>query len=370
MRGHHAPLEYHRVLLDDPVRIAAWDRAIRAVVRPGDVVLDAGAGTAVLGMLAARAGARVHAVESASIAGLAKAVVMRNGLADRVTVHHADLAELAPPEPVDVVMFDFAGMILNDLGTIDAVRACARWTKPGARFLPARVRVRLAPVGDLRLAELERFDLPMLGLDLAPLAAAARRVPYRVQLDPRALLADPADVATLTPPTLPHTLALATSWTVGRAGRIDGFAAWVVSELVPDVVIDTGPGVITSWGQVFLPVAPRLVEAGELVTARVTVDSEATGIAFRWDGQPSEAPLATVSSPRPTDEALESEGAQRYAAGQFSAALTELLACGHRELSHRLIVACYAQLGQRDQALASLREYESRWGPHPFVTLQ
>ncbi len=98
-RGHEAPLDHHRRMLADPHRMDAYERAIRRLVRPGDVVLDLGAGTGILAMLAARAGAaRVHAVESMPIARLAADLVRENRLGDRVTVHEADATSLAPVE--------------------------------------------------------------------------------------------------------------------------------------------------------------------------------------------------------------------------------------------------------------------------------
>lgn len=108
MRGHDTGLDYHRMMLEDLTKMDAYARAVREVVRPGDIVLDVGAGTGVLSMLAARAGAaRVHAVESMPVAELATELVAANGLADLVQVHRADLVEMARLEPVDRVIGDW-----------------------------------------------------------------------------------------------------------------------------------------------------------------------------------------------------------------------------------------------------------------------
>src|SRR5438128_170589 len=114
MDGHFGPLSYHARLVGDPHRVDAYDRAIRRLVRPGDVVLDLGAGTGLLSMLAARRGARVHAIESTAVVDLAEELIARNGLRDRITLHRADARSLEPVEPVDLVISDFLGSFLVD----------------------------------------------------------------------------------------------------------------------------------------------------------------------------------------------------------------------------------------------------------------
>ena len=77
-------------MLRDHVRNEAYQQAIQRVVKPGDVVLDIGAGTGILSIFAAQAGARrVFAVERTEIATVARTMIERNGLADRIEVIQA-----------------------------------------------------------------------------------------------------------------------------------------------------------------------------------------------------------------------------------------------------------------------------------------
>ena len=52
----YTEFEVHRSMICDRVRPEAFRRAIDAVVRPGDIVLDVGAGSGILSLFAARAG--------------------------------------------------------------------------------------------------------------------------------------------------------------------------------------------------------------------------------------------------------------------------------------------------------------------------
>ena len=103
-------VDEHRQYLADPHRLAAFERAITATVKPGDVVIDLGAGTGILGLFACRAGAaRVYAIDDGSIIGLARELCRANGYSDRVVFVKGLSSRIALPEKADVAVSDQIG---------------------------------------------------------------------------------------------------------------------------------------------------------------------------------------------------------------------------------------------------------------------
>jgi ribosomal protein L11 methyltransferase len=87
-------------------------------VQPGDTVADLGAGSAVLAIAAARLGARrVAAIEMDPDAiGNAELNVVRNDVADRVTVLEGDAAVLLPlVAPVRVILANIISSVITAL---------------------------------------------------------------------------------------------------------------------------------------------------------------------------------------------------------------------------------------------------------------
>jgi protein arginine N-methyltransferase 1 len=300
MNGHRAPLSYHARLLGDLSRMDAYERAIRRLVKPGDVVLDVGCGTGILAMLAARRGARVHAVESMPVAELARELVARNGL--DVQVHRADVRELAPVEPVDLVVSDFLGCFLVDDGMLDAIAAGSRWLKPGARFCPSEVRLLVAPVADFTLPLVELWREPFYGVDLTSLEAEALRECTRGNLAPSALLAPPQRYHTYVTPAA-GAFDATLRFTFERAARLRALAGWFEAQLAEDVVLTTAPGHETHWMQHLFPLPACEVAAGEALEVRLVLD----GGAWRWSGAIAGRPFDL----READERAEGERGER-----------------------------------------------------------
>ena len=87
---------YHFNLVCDSLRNETYARALNRFVRPGMLVLEIGAGTGLLAMLAAKAGAAqvITCEKEPLVAERAQTIIARNGLADRVTVVPKELTDL------------------------------------------------------------------------------------------------------------------------------------------------------------------------------------------------------------------------------------------------------------------------------------
>jgi predicted RNA methylase len=111
--------DYPYLCLVDRERTLAFREAIEASVRPGDVVVEVGAGTGILTLFAAAAGAsRVHAVEIDPVLARAlRETVVANGLEDVVTVVEGDALTADLPE-ADVVVAE-----LVETGLLDEMQA-------------------------------------------------------------------------------------------------------------------------------------------------------------------------------------------------------------------------------------------------------
>lgn len=120
--------DYPYMCLKDEVRTFAFRDAIRAVVRPGDVVVDVGAGSGILSFFAAEAGAvRVHAVEidPVSAAALRHSVALNPAIADRVLVVEGDATVVALPH-ADVVVAEIIETGLLDEQQVPVLNALRR----------------------------------------------------------------------------------------------------------------------------------------------------------------------------------------------------------------------------------------------------
>jgi len=114
-------------------------------------VLDIGAGTGILSMFAARAGAKhVYAIEFAEIALFAKEIIKKNGLEDKITVIKGKMEEIELPVPkVDIIISEWMGYFLLYESMLDSVLwARDKYLVKGGKMLPDRAQVFIAALED------------------------------------------------------------------------------------------------------------------------------------------------------------------------------------------------------------------------------
>lgn len=120
--------DYPYLCLVDRRRTLAFRAAVEAAVRPGDVVVEVGAGTGILSLFAAAAGAsRVHAVEvDPVLARCLHDTAAANGFGDVISVIEADALVADLPLEADVVVAELVETGLLDemqVAVMNALRA-------------------------------------------------------------------------------------------------------------------------------------------------------------------------------------------------------------------------------------------------------
>ncbi len=304
MGGHvnsYDSIETHRRMIEDTVRTGAFHRSISAVVKPGDVVLDVGAGTGILSLFAAQAGAaRVYAIErAAGAAHLARMLIAANGVADRVHVIEGDADLLWAQEAVDVIVSEWLGVYAVDENMLAPVlTARDRWLKPGGTMIPGATTVWLAPVYSAAGQEAAAFHAPTFGVDLSMLAPYTMdemvwlptgATPADVRAEPKPLWT--SDPATMSPrrARMPY---------VGEVdyvldGPVNGLVIWFSADMPGTECLSTEPGVSTHWGNFLLPIGCASdAAAGDPLHVRFQcIPTPAGGSEHAWSARLGNGPV-------------------------------------------------------------------------------
>lgn len=279
---------FHRMLVNDKPRSLAYQQAIAEVVRPGDTVLDIGAGSGILSLFACQAGAaRVYAVERTSMANMARAMAQANGFEDRMHVLQQDIRDVQLPERVDVVVSELisqglVGQFMESL--TDYVRI--HLLKPGGRIVPEDVDYFIAPAcSPPTWASLQRPADDLYGLAFSPLRKPFFNLMKEARFDQCRLLATPQaayriDSATVTSR---HRPSAAGQFVLDREDDCHGLLVWFRSRLSPNVVIDN-MGMCRSWSSILFPL-PQAVSVQPGMTLRYSLDGKQLSngdCIYRW----------------------------------------------------------------------------------------
>jgi protein arginine N-methyltransferase 1 len=287
-------IEYYRTLVADQVRNAHLFAALKRHIVPGETtVADIGAGTGLLGMMAARLGAReVFLYESEAAAEVAEAEIARNGI-DNATVFPCHSMEFDDPPQVDLVISETLGNHAFEEHMIDTLNdARVRHLKAGGVMLPLGVKQFLSPViSPVLFEELNAWRHVREDLSFETARAMSLNNAYVRQLAPGDLLASDGVVF--------DEVSFANEVSGDRGGQVTwrthkpctvyGLCYWWAADFGLEEMLSTAPGAPrTHWEQLYLPVLePMEVSAGEAFeTDFRSITSAQSGTDMAWSFLP------------------------------------------------------------------------------------
>ncbi|XP_059176808.1 uncharacterized protein LOC131956406 [Physella acuta] len=250
----YCDLGVHQLMLKDRPRTLAYRNFFeknREYVKD-KVVMDVGAGTGILSLFAAAAGAKkVFAVEASGVASLCEEVVSENSLADVIEVIHGAVEEISLPQGfthVDIIVSEWMGFYLLHESMLDSVIVARdRFLAPGGILAPSHATLYFAPV-DLSEHFQERAEewSNIYGFDFSPVASRINMdevsKPLVQCLSPSVLRADPQEVLALNLQTVTlqdvAEFSKLLQFPLKHDSKIFGFAAWFDVDFVVGGTVD------------------------------------------------------------------------------------------------------------------------------------
>jgi len=249
------------------------------------VVLDVGAGTGILSIFAAHAGAKkVYAVEASAMADMAVMLIEANGLSDIITVVRGKIEEVELPEMVDMIVSEPMGFLLVHERMLESyIVGRERFLKPrvssGSHMFPSTGKIRVMPFSDWQLHSEQASKTlfwrttDFFGVDMTALEGYAMQQSFAQPVigcvDPSLFIAGDDQMAT-------HTIDFDTSsiadlaliqipfsFRISRNSLMHGVCCWFDVDFLGSqraVTLSTGPrSPATHWYQIRLLLATPLV---------------------------------------------------------------------------------------------------------------
>lgn len=282
---------YHQ-MLSDKIRMDAYREAIFKSVKPGDVVVDLGAGTGLLGIWALRAGAaKVYAIEKTDAIHLAKEIARANGCLDKMEFVNRNSMDVELPERANVVVSETLGSFGIDENALQFINdARERFLVDGGILIPESIELFSAPVEDAESYSKIDFWRQIPDVDFSPAFDLFSRKIMVESVNKEGLLSQPVSLGhiDLTRQTQ-EAFKTQAYIRIEKAGTIHGVAGWFRTRLREGIEITTSPDKPgTHWKQAFFPFRdPIEVIKGDVLDWNLSVsaketDSDDTKISYHY----------------------------------------------------------------------------------------
>lgn len=283
-------LKHYGDMIADGVRMQAYRRALKRAIRPGAVVLDLGAGTGIMSLLACRLGAtKVYAVEPSDAIAVGAELARANGCADRIEFVQKASLDVTLPRRADVMVSDLRGVLpLHGLHIPSIVDARARLLAPGGVQIPQRdaVRAQLFSAPAVHADIVSPWRDGAFGLDLSPALRWAGHQWRKATLSRPRGIGRPATLFELDYRSIESANAQGTAqWTIPRQATVHGLGAWFDTVLVDGIGFSNAPGRPRAiYGQALFPFPqPLALDRGDRVRVTLAANLVAGDYVWRWE---------------------------------------------------------------------------------------
>ena len=249
--------ENYYQMLSDKVRMDAFREAIFKVVKPGDVVVDMGAGTGLLGIWALQAGAdKVYAIEKTDAIILAKEIANANNYLDKIEFINKNSMDVELPERANVLISETLGSFGIDENTIQFTNdARDRFLVDGGTLIPQSIELFVAPIDDAKAYNKIDFWRHIPDIDFSPAFELFSKKIMVESVNRKGLLSQPASIGTVDLSKTGDEIFNARLYMkMEKSGTIHGVAGWFRCVLCDGIEIITSPhNPETHWKQAFFP---------------------------------------------------------------------------------------------------------------------
>lgn len=274
-------------MVTDPIRMGAYTEALKAAIKPGDIVLDIGTGPGTTALLCLELGAgHVFAIDPDPSVRLAKHIVELNGVSDRITVIEGVSQDFHPEKLMDVIVADLRDRLpMNGPSLMSMMDARDRLLEPGGVLLPTVDTMFVAPIEHPGVYESivgpwahDRFDMSPVIAKVVNLHEMRRSAPHQ-QVAPAKQWAE-IDYRTITGPDV----AGAVSWTIEADRTMHGYEIWFATEVGFGLGYSNAPDEPELvYGSEFFPLSePLTLRAGDELHSELDARFLKGNYLWRW----------------------------------------------------------------------------------------
>lgn len=285
-------IDFHRTMLLDKPRNAAFYAALQKLIVPGkSVVADIGSGTGLLAFLARQLGAKdCYLFEYTDALKLSQILAKKNRIS-RCHFIHEHSTRYAGDLEADIIVSETLGNFAYEENIIETIEDAKRFLKPGGVIVPQMIDQFVAPVTSERFyGELCAWDDVGFELDFAAAKAMSMNNLYVRTMVPSDFAAeglaaqrwDRVDFRRNNSSERKGSV----NWTAKEPATIYGLGLWWRCELVPGVELSTSPHAnLTHWEQLYAPVAtPITLQAGDKLSVALQSDTRLeVGVNLQWE---------------------------------------------------------------------------------------